>query len=150
MLSNEGYTHLCVVPCSFSKNLFNASINNKDLIEYVPCASEAVACSIAAGLKMSNKKPIVIVQSSGLTNLGSCITSLLVPYKIFFPIIQNKSKFLTLNVQTNSANSGYNYVSLYKKANYITLDEPEARLATQDNTSESSKLFKKLHKNQLL
>lgn len=87
MLSNEGYTHLCVVPCSFSKNLFNASINNKDLIEYVPCASEAVACSIAAGLKMSNKKPIVIVQSSGLTNLGSCITSLLVPYKIFFPII---------------------------------------------------------------
>tara|TARA_Y100000768_G_scaffold521_1_gene386 strand:+ start:21286 stop:22356 length:1071 start_codon:yes stop_codon:yes gene_type:complete len=87
MLSENGYTHLCVVPCSFSKNLFNASINNKKLIEYIPCASEAVACSVASGLKMSNKKPIVIVQSSGLTNLGSCITSLLVPYKVYFPII---------------------------------------------------------------
>lgn len=62
-------------------------------------------------------------------------------------IVQKKSKFLTLNVQTNSANSGYNYVSLYRKANYITLDEPEARLATQDNSSESNVLFKKILKN---
>ncbi len=62
-------------------------------------------------------------------------------------IIQRKSKFLALNVQTNSANSGYNYVSLYNKANYITLDEPEARLSTQDNASESKKLFKKIFKN---
>ena len=30
-------------------------------------------------------------------------------------IIQRKSKFLALNVQTNSANSGYNYVSLLIK-----------------------------------
>lgn len=62
-------------------------------------------------------------------------------------VIQKKSKFLTLNVQTNSANSGYNYVSLYRKANYITLDEPEARLATQDNSSKSNILFKKILKN---
>ena len=61
-------------------------------------------------------------------------------------VIQKKSKFLTLNVQTNSANSGYNYVSLYRKANYITLDEPEARLATQDNSSKSNILFKKILK----
>lgn len=82
----EGYTHLCVVPCSFAKNLINASINNNN-IEYVPCASEAVACSVAAGLKIAGRKPIVIVQSSGLTNMGSCITSLLKPYGIIFPII---------------------------------------------------------------
>ncbi len=83
----KGYSHLCVVPCSFAKNLINAAINYGDELEYVPCASEAVACSIAAGLKMSGKKPIVIVQSSGLTNMGSCITSLLKPYEINFPII---------------------------------------------------------------
>jgi len=82
----EGYTHLCVVPCSFAKNLINSAINNTD-IEYTPCASEAVACSIAAGLKMSGKKPIVIIQSSGLTNMGSCITSLLKPYDVTFPIL---------------------------------------------------------------
>ena len=85
-LIENNYSHLCVVPCSFAKNIINEAINN-DKIEYIPCASEAVACSIAAGLKMSGKKPIVIVQSSGLTNMGSCITSLLKPYGITFPII---------------------------------------------------------------
>lgn len=86
-LIERGYTHLCAVPCSFAKNLINASINYKNELEYLPCASEAVACSVASGLSMSGKKPIVIVQSSGLTNMGSCITSLLSPYEILFPII---------------------------------------------------------------
>ncbi len=85
-LIEKGYTHLCVVPCSFAKNIINSVINN-DKIEYVPSASEAVACSIAAGLKMAGESPIVIVQSSGITNMGSCITSLLKPYGITFPIL---------------------------------------------------------------
>ena len=86
-LITTGFTHLCVVPCSFAKSVINASINKSDQLEYVPCASEAVACSVAAGLSMSGKRPIVIVQSSGLTNMGSCITSLLKPYDIKFPMI---------------------------------------------------------------
>ncbi len=85
-LIQEGYTHLCVVPCSFAKNVINEVINNVN-IEYVPSASEAVAVSVAAGLKMSGAKPIVIVQSSGLTNMGSNITSLLKPYGVTFPIL---------------------------------------------------------------
>jgi phosphonopyruvate decarboxylase len=86
-LIEQGYTHLCVVPCSFAKDVINSAINNSDLIEYFPCASEAVVCSVSAGLKISGKSPIAIVQSSGLTNMASCITSLLVPYGIYFPII---------------------------------------------------------------
>ena len=86
-LIDNGYDNLCAVPCSFAKNLINASINYGNKIEYIPCASEAVACSIAAGLKIAGKNPIVISQSSGLTNMGSCITSLLNPYGIFFPMI---------------------------------------------------------------
>jgi len=85
-LIQNSYTHLCVVPCSFAKSVINEGINNVN-IEYLPCASEAVACSIAAGLKMAGKKPLVIIQSSGLTNMGSCITSLLKPYGIRFPIL---------------------------------------------------------------
>ena len=85
-LISNGYTHLCVVPCSFAKSVINAAINNEN-IEYVPCASEAVACSVATGLKMAGSKPIVIVQSSGMTNMGSCMTSLLNPYGVTFPII---------------------------------------------------------------
>jgi len=87
-LIEEGYTHLCVVPCSFAKGVINASINNKN-IEYISCASEAVACSIAAGLKISGAQPVVIVQSSGLANMASCITSLIKPYDIFFPILSS-------------------------------------------------------------
>ncbi len=85
LIKNE-YTHLCVVPCSFAKNLINGAINHNH-IEYLPSASEAVACSIAAGLKVAGAKPIVIMQSSGLTNAGSNITSLLNPYGITLPII---------------------------------------------------------------
>jgi phosphonopyruvate decarboxylase len=85
-LIENNYTHLCVVPCSFAKNIINEAINN-DSIEYIPAASEAVACSIAAGIKMAGNNPIVIVQSSGLANMASCITSLLKPYGIKFPIL---------------------------------------------------------------
>lgn len=85
-LIKNNYTHLCVVPCSFAKNVINEAINNNN-IEYLPAASEAVACSVAAGLKITGKKPIVIVQSSGITNMASCITSLLKPYNISFPIL---------------------------------------------------------------
>jgi phosphonopyruvate decarboxylase len=86
-LQLAGYTHFCVVPCSFSKYLINAVINNGGSIEYLPCASEAVACSVAAGLAMSGKHPLVVVQSSGLSNMVSCLTSLLKPYDIYIPII---------------------------------------------------------------
>lgn len=85
-LVKQGVSHFCVVPCSFAKYIINEIINNPS-VEYLPCASEAVACSIAAGLKMAGKNPIVIAQSSGLANMGSCITSLLKPYGIFFPIL---------------------------------------------------------------
>ena len=86
-LINNDVTHVCVVPCSFATNLINGLINNRTGIRYLPCASEAVACSIAAGLSMSGNRPMVIAQSSGLANMGSCITSFLVPYGIRFPII---------------------------------------------------------------
>lgn len=87
-LIEKGYTHLCVVPCSFAQYVINEAINNPN-IEYVASASESVACSIAAGLKMAGAKPIVIVQSSGVTNMGSCVTSLLKPYGVTFPILSS-------------------------------------------------------------
>ena len=49
--------------------------------------------------------------------------------------VQNNSKFLSINTQTNSSNIGYNYITKYSKADYISIDEPEARLALQDNYS---------------
>ncbi len=43
-------------------------------------------------------------------------------------ILQEKSKFLSINSQINSANLGYNYVNNYKKADFVLLNELEMRL----------------------
>jgi len=43
-----------------------------------------------------------------------------------------ESKFLAVNVQTNSGNYGFNLATKYPNADYLCVDEPEARLATQN------------------
>lgn len=47
-------------------------------------------------------------------------------------ILCDKSKFLAVNAQTNSANRGFNLVTRYPKADFVCIDEPEARLAVAD------------------
>ena len=42
--------------------------------------------------------------------------------------LEEKSIFLAVNVQSNSANMGYNYFTQYNKLDFITMDEEEARL----------------------
>ncbi len=44
-------------------------------------------------------------------------------------IVCSKSRFLAVNAQTNSANRGFNLITKYPKADFICIDEPEARLA---------------------
>jgi rfaE bifunctional protein nucleotidyltransferase chain/domain len=55
-----------------------------------------------------------------------------------------KSRFLAVNVQTNSANMGYNLITKYPRADYISIDAPEARLATQEPHRELPKVIEKL------
>lgn len=43
-------------------------------------------------------------------------------------VLQEKAKFLSVNVQSNSANMGYNYYRLYKKLDFMSMDEQELRL----------------------
>ena len=43
-----------------------------------------------------------------------------------------KARFLAVNTQTNSANTGFNLITRYPKAHYICIDEPEIRLALSD------------------
>lgn len=62
-------------------------------------------------------------------------------------IIELKSKNLTLNVQTNSANFGYSFYYKYKKCDYLTLDEPEARLSTGERFLTIENVVKKILKN---
>ena len=64
--------------------------------------------------------------------------------KNIIQILEKKSKHLSVNVQTNSSNIGFNYLTKFSKTNYFTIDEPEARLAVSDNYSSTKILFSKL------
>lgn len=49
--------------------------------------------------------------------------------------ISSTPSFLALNTQINSGNRGYNVVTNYHRADYISLNEPELRLAAHDQLS---------------
>lgn len=59
--------------------------------------------------------------------------------------ICRKAKYLALNVQTNSANAGFNLVTKYPRADCVCIDEKELRFATHDKYSDPRALAKKIH-----
>lgn len=58
----------------------------------------------------------------------------------------DRSPFLALNVQTNSANQGYNLVTKYPRANYVCIDEPELRLAMRQKYTPIHELIEEFQK----
>lgn len=69
-------------------------------------------------------------------------------------ILCKYAKFLAVNVQTNSANLGFNVITKFPRADYICIDEPEIRLACHDKFSNLEKLVlhinKKLNCNKII
>jgi rfaE bifunctional protein kinase chain/domain len=59
-------------------------------------------------------------------------------------VVERLSKRLAVNTQTNGANAGYNLITKYTSPNFICLDVPEARLATQDKFSEVEVIAEKI------
>ncbi len=51
-------------------------------------------------------------------------------------LVCSKAKYLALNVQTNSANIGFNLVTKYPRASCVCIDEMELRFATHDRFSD--------------
>ncbi len=47
-------------------------------------------------------------------------------------VLCRKARFLAVNTQTNAANTGYNLITKYSRADYICIDEPEMRYAALD------------------
>lgn len=54
--------------------------------------------------------------------------------------------FFAVTVQTNAANVGFNLITKCPYADYIVIDEPEARLAAADRTSPIEAIIEKLAK----
>jgi len=59
-------------------------------------------------------------------------------------IIENKSNFTAVNAQTNSANFGFNLITKYKNADYISIDERELRLPYREKYGEIEPLITKI------
>ena len=60
--------------------------------------------------------------------------------------IDNLNVFKSINVQTNSSNYGYNLITKYKKADYISIDLPEAQLAVSSKSNDCKVLAKEILK----
>jgi rfaE bifunctional protein nucleotidyltransferase chain/domain len=61
-------------------------------------------------------------------------------------VLAGESRFLAVNVQTNSANIGFNLITKYPRIDYICIDEPEIRLAAHDRFSPVDELIRRLAK----
>ena len=49
--------------------------------------------------------------------------------------VTREAKYLCVNAQTNAPNYGFNMITKYKRADFVVVDELEARLATHDKDS---------------
>jgi rfaE bifunctional protein nucleotidyltransferase chain/domain len=56
----------------------------------------------------------------------------------------SKSQFLAVNTQINSGNRGFHTINKYPRADFVCLNEPELRLATQDRNDQIENLCKKV------
>jgi phosphonopyruvate decarboxylase len=78
-LQKLGFEFYCGVPCSYLKSLINYAINES---EYVASANEGDAVATASGAYLGGKKPVVIMQNSGLTNAASPLITFNYPFQI--------------------------------------------------------------------
>jgi len=58
--------------------------------------------------------------------------------------LEAKSKYMAVNTQVNSGNRGYHAISRYSRADQISLNEPELRLATHNRYDSVEALAKKV------
>ena len=65
--------------------------------------------------------------------------------KKLIKLICTKARYLAVNVQTNSANLGFNLVTKYPKANCVCVDEMELRYAAHDRFSDLRTHAKKIY-----
>ncbi|MBP9841514.1 MAG: adenylyltransferase/cytidyltransferase family protein [Simkaniaceae bacterium] len=59
--------------------------------------------------------------------------------------ISQMETFLSLNTQINSGNRGYHVITRYSRADFISLNEPEIRLAAHDKLHPIENIIKNIH-----
>ncbi len=78
-LRGRGFDFFAGVPCSLVKDLLACLATQRE-VPYVPAAKEDSALGIAAGAAMAGRRPVVVMQNSGL---GVSINALLSLHMIY-------------------------------------------------------------------
>jgi len=121
------------------KRYVDAYRNNKLFkIEYMndkPISDELANEIIAYLSEELPKYDLVVVGDFGHGFINSKIRELL----------EEKSKFLSINVQSNSANMGYNYINHYKSPDFIVMNEEELRLPLMKRFEELKNVVIEFH-----
>lgn len=81
ILKEKGFDFFTGVPCSILKDVINYLSKEPD-IPYIPATREDEAIGIATGAYLAGKKPVVLMQNSGLGNSIGALTSLDLLYEI--------------------------------------------------------------------
>jgi len=80
-LKGKGFDFFTGVPCSILKDVINYLSKDTD-IPYIPATREDEALGIATGAYLAGKKPVVLMQNSGLGNSIGALSSLDLLYEI--------------------------------------------------------------------
>ncbi|WP_172372051.1 phosphonopyruvate decarboxylase [Sporosarcina jiandibaonis] len=141
-LKRLGFNFYSGVPCSFLKNLINYSINE---CEYIAATNEGDAVAIASGACIGGRKPVVLMQNSGLTNAVSPLTSLNYTFKI--PVLGFVSIRGELGLKDEPQHELMGQITTRMldlmdiKWQYLSLDDEEAKL----QVAEANKWIEKNH-----
>lgn len=80
-LSAHNFGPYIGVPCSYLRPFIDYVIDRDDL-SYVAATNEGEALAIAAGAQLAGRRPVVMLQNSGLGNLVNPLASLTHPFRI--------------------------------------------------------------------
>ena len=81
MLKSRGLGFFTGVPCSILRNVIGRLEQDSEVI-YVPAVREDAAVGLAVGAYLAGRKPLVLMQNSGLGVCMNALTSLAILYKI--------------------------------------------------------------------
>jgi len=122
------------------KRRFVSEGTNRKLFEICYMRDDAISKPKEAEIMSFLRKKIKGYDLVVISDFGH---GLFTPKVIDF--ICRKSKYVALNVQTNSANIGFNLVTKYPRADCVCVDEMELRFATHDKFSDLRTHAKKIY-----
>ena len=81
LLEAQGYDFFTGVPCSMIESLI-ATLETHPRLPYVPAVREDVAVGLAAGAWLAGRRPMVLMQNSGLGTSMNALVSLSLMYRL--------------------------------------------------------------------